>query len=119
MAVNPLNPVTNFQLKQATETSDEDRRRQKKSDITTKKENSNGKNQKEKFTIAGLDDLNSEREPLELTSQIIDSSKVIELLAHRPKVQANKQLAFAAQPPSKKSSEVSQIPDIKKLNKAL
>ncbi len=117
MAVNPLNPAMPYSINASNETLDNARQHQEK--------NSNKKETKLKSKLEiSKNNQNSietpqntitEPEATELISQIIDSSKVIELLSHRPKFKKSVRNCFLNKP---NASENSQIPDVKKFNKA-
>jgi len=117
MAVNPLNPAIPYSINASNETSDNSRQRQE--------DNSAKKNSKARLKIsraeASSSPSNSSDEPsnefqnTELTSQIVDSGTVIELLAHRPKLKRSVRNCFSTK---KLHQEKSQITDVKKFNKA-
>ena len=117
MAVNPLQPAMAYSINASNETSDNTRQRQEKN--STKEDPSNrSKNEKLKSGSnpdETATDVPEDKVALELVSQIVDSHKVIELLAHRPKYKRSAKNCF-----SNKSSgrENSQFSDVKKINKA-
>jgi hypothetical protein len=117
MAVNPLQPAMPYSINASNETSDNTRQRQEKN---SSKEDSSNRSKHEKLKSVGNIDENSQDIPqdklaLELVSQIIDSHKVIELLAHRPKYKKSAKNCFLNR---SSIEENSQIPDVKKINKA-
>lgn len=117
MAVNPLQPAMPYSINASNETSDSPRQRQEKN---SSKEESSNRPKNEKLKSVGNLDENSQEVPqdklaLELVSQIVDSHKVIELLAHRPKYKRSAKNCFSNKPTS---AENSQFPDVKKINKA-
>jgi hypothetical protein len=117
MAVNPLNPAIPYSINASNETSDNSRQRQE--------ENSARKNLKDRPKInrtetssspsTSSDESSNGLQNTELTSQIVDSGTVIELLAHRPKLKRSVRNCFSTK---KLHREKSQITDVKKFNKA-
>ena len=118
MAVNPLNPTAPYSIGASNEASDNARQReeQKKSkEKSTFKDKNNNQNSSNTTSTETAQNQPLEKEALELTSQIIDSEKVIELLSHRPKYKISPKNLFLDR---KKENQNSQNPDIKKINKA-
>lgn len=118
MAVNPLNPTMPYSINASNEASDNNsRQRQEKNpskEMLRQKTNESNPSTSHNFGEQPQT-LPVEPNAEELTSQIIDSGKVIELLSHRPKLKKSVRNCFSS---SKNSSDKSQIPDIKKFNKA-
>lgn len=118
MPVNPLNPAVPYSITASNETADQTRQR---NENKSRKDQSSSKpklaltDSNEKKSSESSNDNPQEREALELRSQIIDSEKVIELLAHRPKYKISPKKLFSEQ---KNDTETSQNTDIKKFNKA-
>lgn len=116
MAVNPLNAAVPYSINASNETSDNSRQRQE--------DNSARKNLKAKLKVnhqetpqgsqTQSDESSHDFQNTDLTSQIVDSGTVIELLAHRPKLKRSVRNCFSNK---KIHQEKSQITDVKKLNK--
>ena len=116
MAVNPLTPVVNYQLKQSRETSEENNRNNARQENLGKQNKNKDGRPEEKFKLKKSTEEAENLEALELTSQIIDSSKVVELLSHQPKPQQLRKKNLYC---SKKTDVQSQKADVKRLNKSL
>jgi hypothetical protein len=116
MAVNPLQSTVPYSISASNETADHSRQREEKNP----NKNNPTKPTKTVPNPLELAQKNIERPPiekeaLELTSQIIDSQKVIELLSHRPKYKKLPKNCFKIQ---KSESPDSQLSDVKTLNKS-
>lgn len=117
MAVNPLNPAVSYSINASNETADNSKQR-RDNNLDKKQQRSRPKPTTTELNLASSEpapEAPKETEASELTSQIIDSETVIELLAHRPKLKRSVQNCFIT---PKKSEQKSQITDVKKLNKA-
>lgn len=117
MAVNPLNPAVSYSINASNETADNSKQRRDNT-LDKKQQRSRPKPAATELTSAASEsgqEAPKDSSASELTSQIIDSETVIELLAHRPKLKRSVQNCFIT---LKKSEQKSQIADVKKLNKA-
>lgn len=114
MAVNPLQPAVPYSISASNETADHSKQREDRQKLKDEGKPKVKSSLKPEFASEGQED-NKKLEPdaIELTSQIIDSHKVIELLSHRPKYQRSPKNCFRSQ---KISPEKSQISDVKKIN---
>ena len=118
MPVNTLNPTAPYSIAASNETGEQTRQRNQNKSSKEKASTNirlNKTTQEDKKFSESLEHPTADKEALELTSQIVDSQTVIELLAHRPKYKISPKKLFSA---SKTESEISQNTDIKKLNKA-
>lgn len=116
MAVNPLQSTVPYSISASNETADHSRQREEKpsnknTPVKTNKPITNSPMSAQETSNAK----SSDREAIELTSQIIDSQKVIELLSHRPKYKKSPKNSFKLQ---KSENQNSQLSDVKTLNKS-
>ena len=115
MAVTPLQPTVPYSVSASNETEDHSKQREDQKNL--KEENKFKAKIALKSSKSSDENTDPKPEPeaIELTSQIIDSHKVIELLSHRPKYRKSPKNCFK---PLKSPQEKSQISDIKKINKS-
>lgn len=116
MAVNSLQPALPYTVTASNETADHSKSRDEKKENQNKnKLGPQGAPKLEVISPKTEDEKPTEKEAIELTGQIIDSSKVIELLSHRPKYQRSPRNCFKDK---RNSKEKSQLSDVKTINKS-
>ena len=115
MPINPVQRTQNYQVDPSAESNEEERRREEKHGTKQASKNSI---QAPKTAVAKPEMKHSQPDlapPTDLTSQIIDSEKVIELINHKPPTQLAKQQAFKTRQNEKPKAAIT---DQKKVNKA-
>ena len=117
MAVDSINRVQPYQISQSSETNDEERRREKDGGDTSKKRRRDKQGEK-KFPAPQV--VKDEASPVttELSSQLVDSEKVIELLSHAPKLLPSKNYSTFKSVKKTIPENTDNLP-LKKLNKTL
>lgn len=115
MAVNPLQPAVPYSVSASNETADHSKQKEERQKLKDQSQFKSKVELKSSKPSDEHDEPKPEPEAIELTSQIIDSCKVIELLSHRPKYLKSPKNCFQT---LKSPREKSQISDIKKINKS-
>ncbi len=116
MPINPLSSIQQFPTKPLDESPPESRRQGSQNSGQRNKKNNLKSNAQGNLPNAHPMENEKDLDAIELNSQIIDSERVVELLAHRPKPALNRQKIFKAVSSLESNGQKT---DTKKVNKTL